>query len=138
MSKPKKPSTARKDQAPSEVGYGKPPSDKQFKKGQSGNPKGRPKGSRNKKTSDLAKNLTDVILAEACRGLPIREGDTQVTIPAMQAVIRSMAVKSVQGHAPSQRLFTDLVQIAEAQQTVASDLNLKAGQTITFKWEDGD
>ena len=86
MSKLKKPSMARKDQAPYEVGYGKPPSDKQFKKGQSGNPKGRPKGSRNKKPSDLAKNLTDVILAEACRGLPIREGDTQITIPAMQAV----------------------------------------------------
>lgn len=49
MSKLKKPSMARKDQASYEVGYGKPPSDKQFKKGQSGNPMGRPKGSRNKK-----------------------------------------------------------------------------------------
>ena len=30
-----------------EVGYGKPPKDKQFKKGQSGNPKGRTKGTKN-------------------------------------------------------------------------------------------
>jgi len=56
----------------------------------------------------------------------------------MQAVIRSMAVKSVQGHAPSQRLFTDLVQIAEAQQASAPDLDLKVGHTITFKWEGDD
>lgn len=30
-----------------QVGYGKPPQASQFKKGQSGNPKGRQKGSRN-------------------------------------------------------------------------------------------
>ena len=29
-----------------EVGFGKPPKSKQFRKGKSGNPKGRPKGAR--------------------------------------------------------------------------------------------
>ncbi len=32
------------------VGFGKPPIEPQYKKGQSGNPRGRPKGSRNHKT----------------------------------------------------------------------------------------
>ena len=38
-----------------EVGYGKPPPKHQFKKGQSGNPKGRPKGSRSLDTIIMEK-----------------------------------------------------------------------------------
>ena len=38
------------------VGYGNPPKESRFKKGQSGNQRGRPKGSKNLKT-DLAEEL---------------------------------------------------------------------------------
>ena len=43
-----------------DAGYGKPPRHSQFKKGQSGNPKGRPKGSRNFST-DVKATLEEPI-----------------------------------------------------------------------------
>jgi hypothetical protein len=45
-----------KDETPYEVGYGKPPASGKFAKGQSGNPKGRSKGS---------KHFASVVLQEA-------------------------------------------------------------------------
>ena len=56
------------DQEPSvtagyEVGYGKPPKDTQFKAGRSGNPKGRPKGSRSAITI-LRKALEEKVVVQ--------------------------------------------------------------------------
>lgn len=46
-----------------EVGYGKPPKDTQFKTGRSGNPKGRPKGSRSAITI-LRKALEEKVVVQ--------------------------------------------------------------------------
>ena len=54
-----------------EVGYGKPPKAGRFKPGQSGNPRGRPKGTLNLKT-DLQQELAERI--------SVREGDRQLTV----------------------------------------------------------
>src|SRR4029077_1391085 len=49
------------DEGDHEVGYGKPPRHRQFVKGQSGNPRGRPPGAKNLKTL-LNKALNELVI----------------------------------------------------------------------------
>lgn len=96
-----------------EVGYGKPPKNKRFKPGQSGNPSGRPKGARNRPSRVNEDLLADIILQEAYREVSIRDGDRNVTISIAQASLRSMGLKAAKGDHRSQRLLSELVASAE-------------------------
>jgi hypothetical protein len=99
-----------KGDRPYEVGYGKPPKAKQFKPGQSGNPKGRPKGSRNATPKHLNfERLGSLVLEEAYRPIPIRDGSVLMTMPAMQAALRSLALQAAQGKPAAQRMLFGMV-----------------------------
>lgn len=84
-----------------EVGYGRPPKATQFKKGQSGNPKGRPKQART-----LSKIL-DHVLHET---IQVREGDGLRSMSAHEAVLYAQVVKAMQG---DQRAFTAIMSLAK-------------------------
>jgi hypothetical protein len=73
---------------PYEVGYAKPPTRTQFKRGQSGNPQGRPKQSRNFRTT-----------IEAILNAPIsvRDGDKQRKITKMEAMLQQTWIKAARG-----------------------------------------
>ena len=94
-----------------EVGYGKPPKSTQFKKGRSGNPKGRPKSARNKpKVSSVGPvQLENIILEEAYKAVPVQDGGRTLTLPVAQVVTRSLAMKAAAGDYRSQKLLTDLL-----------------------------
>ncbi len=71
-----------------DVGYGKPPTKSQFKPGQSGNSKGRPKG---------AKNLKTVVEQEAYSTISIKECGKSSKVTKMEALMKAMMAKGIQG-----------------------------------------
>lgn len=100
-----------------EVGYGKPPAQHRFQKGRSGNPGGRPKKSRNKaKPFNPAHKPTDgLILEEAYRLVPIREGDKVIELPAIQASMRALTIAAMKGSRLSQKALAEIVREIEAK-----------------------
>lgn len=70
------------------VGYGKPPKHSQFKKGVSGNPRGRRKGSKNRKT----------LLRQAFRRkITLTVNGTPHSISRAQAIVLGLAAKAHAG-----------------------------------------
>ena len=98
-----------------EVGYGKPPANGRFKSGQSGNPKGRPKGAKNKLPALNEERLKSIILEESYRTIKINDGNKQVSVPMAQAVMRALSVKAVKGDHRAQRLFSELLTTTERE-----------------------
>jgi hypothetical protein len=77
------------------VGYCKPPKENQFKKGQSGNRRGRPKGASNKVTDNSLYALFD---QEMSREVSIMKGDQKITMTTANVVIRSLTQSAMNGN----------------------------------------
>ena len=85
------------------VGYCKPPKDKQFRKGVSGNPNGRPKG---------APNMPKILQKTLSESVEIIEGGKPKTISKMEAATRRLVDQAIAGDMHAFRVLSALMQIA--------------------------
>jgi hypothetical protein len=75
------------------VGYGRPPAHTQFRRGQSGNPKGRRKGLRNVRT---------IVEEQLSQRIRIREGDRTRSLTKLDGVILTMITGALKGDGKAQ------------------------------------
>lgn len=99
------------------VGYGRPPVHTQFKKGQSGNPTGRPKGRKN-----IGVMFNEIVYAK----IKVREGDRVRSIPKIQAAFEVMINHALKGDL---RSIAKLIDVARA----LGVLDLAREEELTFQ-----
>jgi Family of unknown function (DUF5681) len=92
-----------------EIGYAKPPQATRFRKGRSGNPKGRPPGSRN------FASLMEEALAEP---VIITENGRRMKATKLQAIVKQLVNKAAQG---DHRSIQTLLAFTERQQLLGKD-----------------
>src|SRR5260370_28201545 len=85
------------------VGYGKPPKGTRFRRGQSGNPKGRPKGRKNI-ASVIREYLHDRVRVTGANG-------SSYYISKIEAVMAQLTNKAALGDMRATRLCFDLIQM---------------------------
>lgn len=93
------------------VGYRKPPVRTQFKKGHSGNPKGRPKGTANL-ASVLAKNLRERVV--------INENGRRKTITKLEAAAKQLTNKAASGDPNALRQLLTMIMALEDRAQAAN------------------
>lgn len=83
-----------------DVGYGKPPEDTRWKKGTSGNPRGRSKGS---------KGLRRIVDEETRALQTIRIDGKEVTAPRLVQTIRTLTIRAGAGDIKAQQTLVPLI-----------------------------
>jgi hypothetical protein len=89
-----------------EIGYGKPPPHTRFKKGQSGNPRGRPPGAKNLKTL-LSEALNEMVV--------VTENGGRRKVTKRRAIITQLVNRSATADFRAIKILLDIVRDIERQ-----------------------
>lgn len=117
------------------VGYGNPPRDTRFQKGVSGNPRGRPKGSRNI-ASVFAKTLREKVV--------INEHGQRKIVSKLEAAIKQLVNKAASGDHRSVQLIVSLSREAEArdlsspERSALSEIDKSVMESIVRRFTSGN
>jgi Family of unknown function (DUF5681) len=107
-----------------EVGYGKPPRDTRFKRGQSGNPRGRPPG---------AKNLSTLLNEALNESVVVTENGGRKRISKRKAAFKQLVNDAAKGNWRALKLLVDILQDIERRsepQTEESSFSLADEKVI--------
>lgn len=115
-----------------QVGYAKPPAHSRFRKGVSGNPAGRPRGTL---------NLATVITKTLRERVVINENGERKVVTKLEAAVKQLVNKSASGDLAAFRQLSGLVQMAEqwsgqaaAPSAVLSEVDQKVMLSIVERY----
>ena len=109
------------EEPPEPVGYKRPPKEHRFRKGSSGNPRGRPRKLRKPPPIlTLGRITAEIILNESTRMMQVRDNGKLEEMPALQAMVRSLHIRALNG---DRRAAAESIKLAKA-----------AEETIDREW----
>lgn len=122
--------------------YRNPPVEHRFRKGVSGNPRGRPRRNRAFVSTEIGgrpgigfeDRIKSLAIEEAYRLITIRKGDRTERIPVIQAILRKVAVAAANGNTRAQQNYLNLLIGAEADRRVATMELLKSAFDYKEHW----
>jgi len=120
------------DERDYEVGYGKPPRHSQFRRGQSGNPRGRPAGS---------KNLATLVNEALNEPVIVVENGGRRKISKREAIIKQLVNRSAKADWRAIKILLDIVRELEGRiepQTAESSFSAadeKVIEQIKARWQ---
>jgi hypothetical protein len=88
-----------------QIGYRRPPRNTRFRPGESGNPRGRPKG---------ARNLASVVAATLSERVAVNENGRRKRITKLEAAVKQLVNRAASGEVRSMQMLLALVQASEA------------------------
>jgi len=79
--------------------------------------------------------MKTIVIQEAYRTIKVNDGERRISVPLVQAAIRSLAVNAAKGQVRSQKLFADMLRDVEAQNRADHHAWLELAIDYKLNWE---